>query len=392
MLSDPVVTTMLVLLLIGVGEFLSIISRARIPMLLVVTLGYLVLLWTGVFPKDLLRSSVMSSFGAMMIAPLIVHMGTLVPFKLLKSQVRAVFIALSGIVVAAALILLIIPLLFNYASAVAGIGPLTGGTIAFILTIEKLRELSLTELITIPALIMAIQKMIGMPLAANFLRRHAKHVKAVVCTKAYAEISATEESGGVVQLKRKTWVPEKYQTNLLLLMLLFIGGSFAVLLGKATGISYSLWALAVGIGGAFAGFYNDKMLDRANSFGIAMAGLIIYTLGSMNDITPSMFVGYIPVIVATMVIGVVGIIAGGILGSKLMKWDLNKGIPVALTALFGFPADYLLCEEVSRSIADNEKQQKLIFDEILTPMLVGGFTTVTTASIVIASILIETLS
>src|SRR5699024_12804875 len=112
---------------------------------------------------------------------LIVHMGTLVPFKLLKSQVRAVFIALSGIVVAAALILLIIPLLFNYASAVAGIGPLTGGTIAFILTIEKLRELSLTELITIQALIMAIQKMIGMTLLDTFLSRHAKHVTCVGC-------------------------------------------------------------------------------------------------------------------------------------------------------------------------------------------------------------------
>src|SRR5699024_7952927 len=139
MLSDPVVTTMLVLLLIGVGEFLSIISRARIPMLLVVTLGYLVLLWTGVFPKDLLRSSVMSSFGAMMIVPLIYHMGILVPFTLPKSRVRAVYTATSGIVVAAVLILLIIPLLFKYASAVAGIAPLTGAAIAFSLTILKLR-------------------------------------------------------------------------------------------------------------------------------------------------------------------------------------------------------------------------------------------------------------
>lgn len=74
-----------------------------------------------------------------------------------------------------------------------------------------------------------------------------------------------------------------------------------------------------------------------------------------------------------------------------MKWDLNKGVPVALTALFGFPGDYIICEEVSRSVADNEKERQAIFNEILTPMLVGGFTTVTTASIVIASILVQTL-
>ncbi|MUV36870.1 hypothetical protein JNUCC1_00674 [Lentibacillus sp. JNUCC-1] len=390
-MSDPVVTTMIILLLLGVGEFLSIISRARIPMLLVVIMGYLSLLWTGIIPKDMISSSAMSAFGAMMIAPLIVHMGTLVPFKLLKSQIRAVFIALSGITVAAVLVLAIIPLFFSYASAVAGIGPLTGGTIAFILTTDKLQELGLTGLITIPALVIAVQKLVGMPLAANFLRRHAEEVKRTMCPSALEAAATTEAAPETEETTSKSWIPEKYQTSVMLLLQLFIGGSLAIFLGNVTGISYSLWALIIGIIGALIGFYNDKMLDRSNSFGIAMAGLIIYTLGAMNDITPSMFLGYIPIVLATMGIGVIGIIVGGVLASKLMKWKLDKGVPVALTALFGFPGDYLLCEEVSRSVAENDQQQKIIFNEILTPMLVGGFTTVTTASIVVASILIQTL-
>src|SRR5699024_9539241 len=152
--------------------------------------------------------------------------------------------------------------------------------------------------------------------------------------------------------------PKQYQTSMLLLLQLFVGGSLAIVLGNLTGISYSLWALVIGILGSVCGFYNSKMLERSNSFGIAMVGLIIYTLGAMNDITPSMFVGYIPIVLATMAIGVFGIIVGGVLASKLLKWDLNKGVPVALTALFGFPGDYLLCEEVSRSVADNDIQQK----------------------------------
>lgn len=390
-MSEPVVTTMLILVLLGVGEFLSIISKARIPMLLVVMMGYLILLWTGVFPKDMISSSAMSAFGALMVAPLIVHMGTLVPFKLLKSQIRSVIIALSGIVVAAILVLTIVPLFFDYSSAVAGIGPLSGGTIAFILTTEKLHELGLTGLITIPALVIAVQGLIGMPLAANFLRRHAKHVKATTCSDAALEIAAAEDVSTEEEQKGKTWLPEKYQTSMILLLQLFIGSSVAIGLGNITGVSYSLWALVVGIGGSLCGFYNNKMLERSNSFGIAMAGLIVYTLGAMNDVTPSMFVGYIPVVLVIMSLGIIGIIVGGVIASKLLKWNLNKGVPVALTALFGFPGDYLLCEEVSRSVADNEHQQKTIFNEILTPMLVGGFTTVTTASIVVASILIQTL-
>lgn len=390
-MNEPIVATMLILLLLGVGEFLSIKSRARIPMLLVVMLGYLVLLWTGIFPKDLIGSSALTAFGGLMIAPLIVHMGTMVPFKLLKSQIRAVFIALFGIIVAAVFVLLLVPMLFDYASAVAGIGPLTGGTIAFILTTDKLQELGLVSLITIPALVIAIQGLIGMPLATHYLRRHAYHIKRELSSNSNIETAATSDATSIKEKKRKTWIPEKYQTNVILLLQLFIGGSLAIFLGNLTGISYSLWALIVGVGGALLGFYNDKMMDRSNSFGIAMVGLIIYSLGAMNDITPSMFVGYIPVVLTIMVVGILGIIAGGIIASKLMKWDLNKGVPVALTALFGFPGDYIICEEVSRSVADNEKERQAIFNEILTPMLVGGFTTVTTASIVIASILVQTL-
>lgn len=390
-MNEPVVATMLILLLLGVGEFFSIKSRARIPMLLVVMVGYLVLLWTGVFPRNLVGSSALTAFGGLMVAPLIVHMGTMVPFKLLKAQIRAVFIALCGIIVATILVLLTVPLIFDYPSAVAGIGPLTGGTIAFILTADRLQELGLVSLVTIPALVIAIQGLIGMPLATHYLRRHAYHIKSKLSSSGNAEAAAATDVASIMDTKRKTWIPDKYQTNIMLLLQLFIGGSIAVYLGNLTGISFSLWALIVGVVGALLGFYNDKMMDRSNSFGIAMVGLIIYSLGAMNDITPSMFVGYIPVILTIMVIGIAGIIIGGILASKLMNWDLNKGVPVALTALFGFPGDYILCEEVSRSVADNEEERKAIFNEILTPMLIGGFTTVTTASIVIASILVQTI-
>src|SRR5699024_3786543 len=127
-----------------------------------------------------------------MVAPLIVHMGTLVPFKLIKKQYKSIIIAFSGIAVASVLILVIVPLFFDYASAVAGTGPLTGGTLAFVLTVEKLQELNLTHLVTIPALVIAIQKPIGMPLATFFLRKHAYHVKESIARGEFSEDSEKE--------------------------------------------------------------------------------------------------------------------------------------------------------------------------------------------------------
>lgn len=395
MFSEPVLAAMLLFALLALGEFLSIISRARIPMLFVVLIGYLLLLWTGIFPKDIASKAGLEAFAGLIPAPLIVHMGTLIPFKVIKQQYKAVIIALIGIVIASILILGIGAPIIGYKQAVAGTGPLTGGIIAFVVTSQKLQSMGLVGLITISALVLGIQGIIGMPLAGNLLRKHAIKFKKTLNEADLLTASALEEDApGSVQNEEeeeKGWLPSKFQTQIILLFQLFIGAAIAVLLGKLTGISYSLWALIIGIIGTYFGFYRSKMMERSNSFGISMAAVIILVMSSMNSLTPSMFAHYLPDVIFIMIIGIIGILIGGFVGSKLFKWDPYKGLPIALTALFGFPGDYILCDEISRSVADNKQQQKVIFNEILTPMLVGGFTTVTTASILIASILVSTL-
>lgn len=388
MIDEPIVAAMLIFALFALGEFLSVVSRARIPMLFVVMFGYLLLLWTGVFPPDIADKANISAFASILPAVLIVHMGTLIPFKQLKEQYKAVLIALSGILVAVVLVILLVTPFVGYTSSVVGLGPLTGGIIAFVITSERLQELGLVSLITIPALILGIQNFIGMPLAAFFLRKLGVSVQKELRETGYQTVAATKEKQ---EKSRKSLLPEKYQTQVILLFQVFLGAAIAVVLGSLTGINYSLWALAIGIIGTYFGFYQGSMMEKANSFGITMALLIVVVMSSMNSITPSMFTDYLPEVLLIMVVGIIGILIGGYFSSKLFKWNPNKGIPVALTALFGFPGDYIICEEVSRSIGKDEKERKAIFNEILTPMLVGGFTTVTIASIVIASILVGTL-
>lgn len=396
MLNQPVIATMIILALIAVGEVISIKTRARVPMLLVVLLGYLIFIWVGIFPKELVGNSTFTTVGTVLIAPLIVHMGTLIPMAIIRQQYKSIIVALIGITIAASAILLIVSPIFGYETAAAGTGPLTGGIIAFVVTSEKLTALGLTALVTIPALILALQSLIGLPLSAYFLRKHASKLLANRDAKGYiaAASEASLKNDGPVEVSvptKKNWIPEKYATPSILLFQLFLGGSLAVVLGNLTGINYSIWALVIGLAGTLTGFYRDKMMERANSFGVGMIGVIFVIIPSMNSVTFNLFIENLPPVLLILVIGAAGIILGGLLGSKLVKWDINKGVPVALTAMFGFPGDYLVCEEVSRSVGKNKEEQEYIFNEILSPMLVGGFTTVTTASILVASILMSTL-
>ncbi|MFK2827241.1 hypothetical protein QYG89_16615 [Bacillus sp. B190/17] len=397
MLKDPVIATTLILLLIVAGEVISIKTKARVPMLAVALFGYLVLIWLGVFPKDLLDNSTLATLGALMFAPLVVHMGTLIPIKMIKQQYKSVIIALIGITISTVTILLVVSPIFGYKVAASATGPISGGVIAFLITSDKLRELGLASLITIPALVLGLQTLVGLPLSTFFLRRyarklleaggHKKYIAAASETALAAKASKEEE----VEEKSKHWLPEKYATAPILMFQLFVGGSLAVILGKLTGINYGLWSLVIGLVGTYIGFYRQSMLEKSNSFGIVMLGIVFSVISSMNGVTFDMLIKYFPAVLTILAIGSIGIILGGIIGSKLVRWDMNKGIPVALTAMFGFPGDYIVCEEVSRSVGKTKEEEEYIFNEILSPMLVGGFTTVTTASIVIATVVMGTL-
>ncbi|GEO24482.1 hypothetical protein AAC03nite_02670 [Alicyclobacillus acidoterrestris] len=104
-----------------------------------------------VIPQDLLTNSTMPTIGSIMICPLIIHMGTLIPLRTIRKQWRAVCINLIGLLITAALILIVGSLILGYQTAAATVGPATGGTIAFLVTSAKLKQLGLVSLVALPA-------------------------------------------------------------------------------------------------------------------------------------------------------------------------------------------------------------------------------------------------
>ncbi|MDV2582877.1 hypothetical protein [Alkalibacillus haloalkaliphilus] len=385
LINEPLIATTLIFALIAFGEWLSIKTRARVPMLLTAMVGYLILVWTGIFPDDLLERSQFAALGGILIAVAIVHMGTLIPMAILKVQYKAVIIGLAGVLVSGIIVISIVTFFFDYETAIAGVGPLSGGVVALIITSEKLAEIGLTALVVIPALVVAFQGLLGMPLALNFMRRYAKVIQQQIDEGTFVPVKKDED------LKEVTSKDPVKNSLTIRLFTVFVGGAIAVALDQFTGIHYSLWALAIGIFGLRIGFYKHESLRHANSFTMTMIAIIFVVIGTMADVTPGQVLDNLPAILTILIIGTFGIALGGYVASKLVKWHPYKGMPVALTALFGFPGDYIVCEEVSRSAARNEEEEKMIFDELLSPMLIGGFTTVTIASVVIAGILIQTL-
>lgn len=391
-INEPVFAAMLVLALIAVGEIISVLTRARVPMLLIAILGFLVLVWTGIFPKNIVDTSTFSQIGSLMTGPLVVHLGTLIPLTLMLRQYKAVLIALGGTLIAIALVLPIITMLFGYETAVAGMGPMVGGIVAFIVTSDELKALGFTNLVAIPALVLAIHKLFGMPVASIFLRKYALILRDKIgLADGNKYTAATLEAS--LQQKHKSKPKKKYEFNTanVLLFKLFLGASLGTVIGSFTGVSSTIWCLIIGVLGSALKFYNENIMDKAKASSVAILGTIFIVIASMSTVSLTQFLHFIPQILAIILIGQFGILTGGFIFSKLFRVHPYKGMSLALTSMFVFPADYILCQEVSRSVGRTEEEQQNLLNELSPPMLIAGFTTVTVASVIIASVLVKTL-
>ncbi|WP_209325800.1 hypothetical protein [Brevibacterium renqingii] len=389
---EAIYAAAVVLAFIAFGELISIWSKARIPSLLVAMLGIFVFAKLGIVPESVVDDSMLVQIYTILVAPLLFHMGTLIPLRVMLKQWRSVIIAISGMLVAVLLILAIVAPLFGFDTFVAGSGPLAGGIVATSLTTEGLTAHgAASSIIVLPALVLMLQSLPSMPLTNFLLRRYATKLRDSGELQELAEAHQAEEEEAEQKRKLVTLPGFLVDNQLFMLFLILVGGSAATLLAVPTHIPSSILALILGILAAAVGLAPDKAMERSNSFGIAMAGVIAIVMAPLVTASVQDVINAFLPTLTILVVGGSGIVLGGFIAAKLLRWKSGLGMSVALTAMYGFPADYLLTNEVARSIARDEDEKEALLNAMLPPMLVGGFTSVSAGSVVIASVLVSLL-
>ena len=302
---SPLLAAAIILAFIAVGEILSIWSKARVPSLLVAMLGAFIFAKIGLIPEDLVTTSTMVIVGTLIQPPIMVHMGSLIPLSTMKAQWKAVLIALGGMLVGVGMVLAIVTPLFGFEHSVAGAGPLAGGIISTSLTTQGLTEAGIaTAVIVVPSLVLMLQSLPSMPLTNYLLRsyslklRDTGDLKRLSATGPSSSASSAHNDGAagttVATRPKLVRLPEKLAENqLFLLFLVFTAGAAAFHLGELTGISYSIWGLLLGIILTALGVIPDRVLERSNSFGIAMAAIICIVVAplmtaSLDDVIASL--------------------------------------------------------------------------------------------------------
>ena len=387
------------------GEYISNATKAWVPSVFVTAALMLVGYWT-VFPNSLVADSNLIPFGSSIAMYLIVtHMGTVISFKQLFAQWKTIVVCLAGLAGMSVLALVVCPMLMDREFVVTGLPPLTGGLVAATIMSDTAKEKGLAEAAVFAISMYCIQGFAGYPLTSVCLKIEGKKLLKTYRSGAHGAAAATGEidevNGKIVSAEapRKKLIPElpaKWNSQVVMLGKLGLVCWLATLMAKIPvpvigSISGLVWGLVLGIIFTSIGFLDENILTKANSYGIVMFALLMYMFNGLKDCTPEMLSNILYPMAMLIIVGVIGLGIVVFVVAKFMKMSVPMAMATALTCLYGFPANAIITETTCNNLTEDADERAYLMGQMFAPMIVGGFTTVTITSVIIAGVFVGLL-
>ena len=388
-----ILALVIVLAAMSLGDIVSIKTKAWIPSVFVTAIVFLFGFW-WLFPKDVISTATLGMpVAGLGMYLLVTHMGTLMNIKELISQWRTVVISIAGICGIMALLLTVGLIFFDKQTAIAGGPPLSGGIVAAIIIKEAATALGNGKLAILAILIYVVQGFVGYTSTSILLKKEGNRLlKDLKNNKEnVVEKIVSKES------ERKTLIPnlpEKYNTIYVVLLKLafvaYLADCFTKFVNNTifqnTVLSPFVTCLIFGIIAAELGLVDRQALNKANSFGWMITLLMAFIYEGLNKATPEMLLEVLLPLVEIIIIGVAGLLIFAFIIGKILKESPYMSLCIALNALYGFPPNFILTNEVIKSLTNDNDESEYLTNKILPKMLIGGFTSVTIASVLIAGI------
>lgn len=397
MVFSVVAAFAIVLAILAIGELVSTLTKAFIPSVFVSALLFLIGFWT-ILPADIVtQASFSTPVVYMSMYLLLTHMGTLMSVKELIAQWRTIVIALAGIAGICAMTLTVGALIFGWQNVVAATPPLTGGVVASILMSTAATELGYPVVAVLVTAMYIMQGFLGYPITAVMLKKEARRLAdevksgTAVAVEKVANTVGAEEAAAVSKFRIFPQFPEKFTTSYTILLKLALVAYLATLAAPIIHLNQFVVCLLFGVIGREIGFLEEKALVKANAFGLLMTTLMAFIFAGLSKATPAMLAEIAGPLFGILVLGVIGMYILSMIAGKILGETKEMAFCIAMTALYGFPADYVLTIEAAKSVTDNEEEYDYAIASMLPKMLVGGFTTVTIASVIIAGIFVNLL-
>lgn len=382
------------------GDVISSKTKGRLPSLFVSAVLFLIGFWTiipttvattvggqEVTQTILSLSGITGGMFNVLLTLLVTNMGSLMTIRELIDQWKTIVIGLAGILGVMVFAYFIGGILFGTEYGLVVAPPLAGGLAAMDIMSQAAKAIGRDDLVIVSTLVFSIQGLIGYPLMGYFIRKNSSKL---LKQRESGEVKFTNNNESYQNKSKFKIIPDfpaKYQTpNILIGKVAFVSILAEWSAGLTNGVIHPyVMALVLGIIASEIGFLEKKILNKSETMGLLMVLLMGFVFGGLASVTIAQLLEMMVPLFGTMIIGTLGILAFGIIAGRFFgeNWEMSAGI--AINCLLGFPPNYILTVEAAKAMARNDEEYEFLIDQMMSKVLVGGFATVTIASVVVAN-------
>lgn len=400
MLFTTVFAFAIIAVLQAFGDVVSAKTNGKLPSIFVSAVLFLVGFWT-VIPTEIIKnvggetvtttllalSSISGPLFGLLLTLLVTNMGSLMSIKELVQQWKTIIIGLSGILGVMVFAYFVSGFIFGKEYGLVVAPPLAGGLAAMDIMVTAANEIGRNDLAIISALVFSLQGLVGYPIMTYALRKQSTHLLNEFNSGKIKLKKVDKSTEAVSKLKFIPDLPAKYQTPTILIAKVAVVSVLAEVASRATGgvIHTYVMCLVLGILASEIGFLEKKILSKSETMGLLMVLLMGFVFGGLASATPAKLMEVAVPLLGTMAVGVIGMMVFGIIVGKMFGETWMMSIAIVINCLCGFPPNYILTEEASRSTSSNEDEYNILMQEMLPKVLVGGFATVTVSSVLVAN-------
>ena len=384
----------LVLLFFGIGDVLGTLTKAKLSSVFVSLFLFLICFVTGVIPPDIIKQAGIAEVGKWVTPFIVFSMGTSINIREFIAEWRTLVTAVFSMIVVAIAGLAMIPLI-GYNETIVSVPIINGGIVATQIMTSAALEHGMTLAAALGAICYAVQKFVGTPIASYYGIREARilveeyrRTCGAVAREAAAKKADAKKAQPDAHAKPNFF--ESHKKYYGAFVSLAICGFFAwlsFLLGKWTGLASSIWALILGTLVSATGMLPKNILKHSNSSGIFNVFIFATIIPSLAKIRLEDLatLGYSLVVLFAVTCAVLFLFFYILPFWKLLG-SRNLAMGVSVGQLLGFPATYLIVNEVAKAVGENDGEIQYISDHLMPKYLVSGFATVTSCSVIMAGI------
>ncbi|MFR1050906.1 MAG: hypothetical protein ACLSE7_04185 [Lachnospirales bacterium] len=384
---SPVMAFGFVALTFAVGDYIALKTRGVVSTFIPAILVFI--LFGGVLrvlPADLMDRSgltaLIPTFGMVLI---LTNLGSTLDLHALKKEWRTILVSLSGV---AGVILLCATagrLVFGREYALSAIAPISGGIVATMITGEAAKAAGRVDLASFASAVMALQILIGLPLASFFLRKSA-----VAYIGRGGHLQGQAGDSRRINLRILPVTPQSLDTPTAHFARLAATGALAQGFSELTGLNATICYLLLGALAAAVGLLDRNSLQRAGGDGVMLLATYAYCTASFVTMSLSQFASILLPVFGLLVLGAAGVAICSVLMGLLFHWDPSLSIAVGLCCMLGYPVTYAVAMEVVTGASFGRdftpEQIRNLTDYVLPKMLIAGVASVSVASVALAGV------